>query len=57
MLERFAGNGHEPCVMSGPPRSTYAELRKGSPGNSEYRLTATNPSVVTRRSHLPVRAR
>lgn len=55
MLDPFGGD--EPCVSSEPPRSTYAELRKRSPGNSEYHLTAANPSVVTRLSHLPVRDR
>ncbi len=57
MLDPFGGNGPKPRVTGGPPRSTYAELRKRSPGNSEYHRTAPNPSFVTRHSHLPVRDR
>ena len=46
MLDRFGGKGPKPCVTGGPPRSTYVEVRKRSPGNSEYHPGAPNHSVV-----------
>ena len=57
MLDRLDGNGRRVDDTSRPPRSTYVELRNWFPGNSEYRPLAPNPSVVTRRFHLPVRDR
>ena len=57
MLDRLDGNGRRVDGTGGPPRSTYVELRNRFPGNSEYRPLATNPSVVTRRFHQPVRDR
>lgn len=57
MLDRFDGNGRRVDDTGGPPPSAYVELRNCFPGNSEYHPLAPNPSVVTRRFHLPVRDR
>ena len=57
MPDRLGGNGSGAWIIGGPPRFTYVEVRKRSPGNSEYRLVAADPSVVTWRSHLPAEDR
>ena len=57
MSDQLGGNGSGAWIIGGPPRFTYVEVRKRSPGNSEYRLVAADPSVVTWRSHLPAEDR
>ena len=57
MVDRFGGKGVEPCVIGGPPRPSYVEVRKGSAGNSEFPDGAPNPSVLAGVRTYPIGTR